>query len=391
MDFEAIRVDAYPIDPELTDTGNVGPDLSAAAHAYLETPRALVWRNPSPDWKLLVLLLPLASRLSLMANPIFGQLVRDWGHTVRFIGVDRHQCVYDFRSLLSDTTLRRLVASLARWLHEDDPHDGLPARAAEAATLDVLFAALGDNMLTILEARRDDWGRHLAREHRLEPGAPGSLFDRASRFPDFTAQLRQALRQELVSVEFYGKVLRSMDLREDAAERRAAALIEATLEPVTLVKLGRTRSGRHLGCYNWLLTGPRHAAQRAAVLGKLPLFAQFFADTLIDAQPRRRNGLIGAAEHGPRAPLDAQRDALRQAVDSGQDRAVVEALAAQFGVQVNVLRALWRQCPLALGAPPTWHLRQILLRLDSLPERGWPRDDGGWLDLASRAVPAVAG
>ena len=42
MDFEAIRVDGFPIDAELIDTGNVGPDLSAAAHAYLATPRALV-------------------------------------------------------------------------------------------------------------------------------------------------------------------------------------------------------------------------------------------------------------------------------------------------------------------------------------------------------------
>ena len=391
MDFEAIRVDGYPIDAELTDTGNVGPELCAAAHAYLATPRALVWRNPSPDWKLFVLLLPLASRLSLMANPIFGQLVRDWGHTIRFVGVDRHQCLYDFRSLLSDATLRRLVGSLARWLHHDGgAREGLPSRAAEAATLDVLFAALGENMLTILEARRDDWGRHLAREHRLEPEVPASLFDRASRFPDFTAQLHQALRRELVDVAFYGRVLRSIDLREAAAEQRTAALIEATLEPVTLVKLARTRAGRHLGCYNWLLTGPRHAAQRAYVLGRLPLFAQFFADTLIDAQPRRRSGLIGAAEHDTRAPR-GEDSPLRHAVDSGQDRAVVEALAIHFGVQVNVLRALWRHCPVALGAPPSWHLRQILLRLDELPERGWPRDDHGWLDLASRAVPAVAG
>ena len=101
-----------------------------------------------------------------MANPIFGQLTRDWGHSIRFIGVDRHQCIYDFRSLLTDVTLRRLVAALARWLHDDETHDGLPMRAAETATLDVLFAALGENMLTILEARRDDWGAHLARECR---------------------------------------------------------------------------------------------------------------------------------------------------------------------------------------------------------------------------------
>jgi hypothetical protein len=391
MDFEAIRVDTYPIDVDLTDTGNVGPDLTAAAHAYLATPRALVWRNPSPDWKLFVLLLPLASRLSLMANPIFGQLVRDWGHTIRFVGVDRHQCVYDFRSLLSDATLRRLVGSLARWLHDEaGAREGMPSRAAEAATLDVLFAALGENMLTILEARRDDWGRHLAREHRLEPDVPASLFDRASRFPDFTAQLHHALRHELVDVTFYGKVLRSIDLREAAAEQRTAALIEATLEPVTLVKLARTRAGRHLGCYNWLLTGPRHAAQRAYVLGRLPLFAQFFADALIDAQPRRRGGLIAVAENDTRTPRGGD-SPLRHAVDSGQDRAVVEALAIHFGVQVNVLRALWRHCPLALGAPPTWHLKQILLRLDALPERNWPRDDRGWLEFASRSVPAVAG
>lgn len=393
MDFEAIRVDAFPIDAELTDTGFVGPDLSAAAHAYLATPRALVWRNPSPDWKLFVLLLPLASRLSLMTNPIFAQLTRDWGHTVRFVGVDRHQCVYDFRSLLTDATLRRLVASLAQWLNAAGGRDGLPARAAEAATLDVLFAALGDNMLTILETSPEDWGRHLAREHRLEPGSPGSLFDRASRYPDFIAQLRQALRHELIDVGFYGKVLRSIDLREASAEQRAAALIEGSLDPVTLVKLGRTRTGRHLGCYNWLLTGPRHAAQRAYVLGKLPAFAQFFAEALIDAQPRRRSGLIGAAERDARLAQRAAdaRDALRQSVDSGQDRWVVEALAAHLGVHQNVLRALWRHCPASIGAPPTWHLRQILLRLNELPERAWPRDDTQWLEFASRSVPAIAG
>jgi hypothetical protein len=328
-----------------------------------------------------------------MANPIFGQLTRDWGHSIRFIGVDRHQCIYDFRSLLTDVTLRRLVASLARWLHDDETHDGLPMRAAETATLDVLFAALGENMLTILEARRDDWGAHLAREHRLEPQVPGSLFDRPSRYPDFMAQLHQALRRELIDVTFYGKVLRSIDLREGAAEQRIAALLEGSLEPVTLVKLGRSRAGQHLGCYNWLLTGQGHATQRAYVLGKLPAFAQFFAETLINAQARPRSGLVAAAEHERRAALlrpDDAREALRQAIDSGQDRWVIEALSAHFGVEHNVLRALWRHCPTALGAPPLWHLKEILLRLNELPERAWPRDDRQWLDLASRAVPTLA-
>jgi hypothetical protein len=389
MDFEAIRVDAYPLDADLLDAGNVGPDLSAASHAYLATPRALVWRNPSSDWRLFVLLLPLASRLSLMANPIFAQLTRDWGHNVRFVGVDRHQCVHDFRTLLTDGTLKKLVAALAHWLHDD--------RRSDSATLDVLFAALGDSMLTIIEQRRDDWGRHLAREHRLEVGIPDSLFDRTSRYPDFLAQLRQALRTGLVDVEFYGKALRSIDLREAAAETRVASLLEATLEPVTLVKLGRTRAGRHLGCYNWLLLGPRHAAQRAYVLSKLPAFAQFFADALIAAEPRRHTGLVAAAEHGPLRgasgwlrgrgdPLDA----LRQAVDSGQDRWVIEALAGHFGVQPNVIRALWRHCPTAVGTPPAWHLKQIVLRLNEVPERSWPRSDAQWIEFAGRSVPAIA-
>ena len=65
-----------------------------------------------------MLLPPTASRLSLMANPIFAQLTRDWGHAIRFVGVDREQCVHDFRGLLTDATLRRLVEALARWLHE---------------------------------------------------------------------------------------------------------------------------------------------------------------------------------------------------------------------------------------------------------------------------------
>lgn len=395
MDFQAVRVDRFSIDDELTDTGQVGPELAASAHAYLATPRALLWRNPSPDWRLFVVLLPLASRLSLMTNPIFSQLTREWGHSIRFLGVDRDQRVYDFRSLLSDATLRRLVDSLARWLHPGDagPPGGLAPQAAEVDTLDVLFAALGENMLTILEARREDWGSHLAREHRLEPGVAGSLFDRATRYPDFVSLLHHALRHELLDVHTYGKVVRAMDLREAAAEQRIAAMIEGSLEPVSLVKLGRTRAGRHLGCYNWLLTGQRHATQRAHVLGRLPTFAQFFAETLIDAQPRQRIGLVAAAEHDARAallrPANA-RDYLRQAVDSGQDRWVVEALSAHFGVSHNVMRALWRHCPPALGTPPTWHLKQILLHLNELPERAWPREDAQWLALSARAVPAVA-
>jgi hypothetical protein len=375
MDFEAIRVDSYPIDTELVDAGHVGPDLSAAAGDYLATPRALVWRNPSSDWRLFVLLLPLASRLSLMTNPIFAQLTRDWGHNIRFVGVDRDQCVHDFRGLLTDGTLRKLVAALAHWLRD--------GRRGDAATLDVLFAALADSMLTILEARRSDWARHLAREHRLDLGDADSLFDRASRYPDFMAQLRQALRHELIDVAFYGKVLRSVDLREAAAETRVAALVEATLEPVTLGRVERTRVGRHLGCYNWLMVGGRHATQRAYVLSRLPAFGQFFAEALLDQA--RRVGAGGWFD-APTGPVQA----LQQAIDSGQDRWVIEAIAAHFAVQPNVIRALWRHCPPALGRPAAWHLKQIMLRLNELPERAWPRGDEPWLDFAAASVPQIA-
>lgn len=396
MDFEALRVDAFELDTALTDPGEVGAELAASAGAYLATPRALVWRHPSPDWPLFVLLLPLASRLSLMANPIFGALVRDWGHGIRFLGIDRDQCVHDFRSLLTDQTLRRLVESLAHWLNAASPRQSAIQRAAEANTLDVLFAALGEATLTVLEARRDFWGEHLARTHRLEPEVDGSLFDRAHTLQDFLAQLRQALRLERIDVNFYGRVLRSIDLREAAVEQRIAALIEGALDPVTLVKLGRTPAGRHLGAYNWLLTGPRHAAQRADVLGKLPLFTQAFADLLIEGPAASAAGLIAEALHDPRSPNTSttDRDArarLRQAIDSGQDRWIIQTLAEHFDVHPSVLRMLWRHCPSVLNAPPTWHLKQILLQLNNLPTPFWPLEDEDWLELAQRAVPAVLG
>ena len=105
MTFTALRIDDLPLDQDLTDDATVGPDLAHAAHAYRSTPRALIWRNPSSDWQLLIVLLPLATRLSLMTNPIFGRLVRDWGMGIRFIGVDAEQSVYDFRELLDRPAL----------------------------------------------------------------------------------------------------------------------------------------------------------------------------------------------------------------------------------------------------------------------------------------------
>ena len=397
MSFSALHIDSLPLDEELTDAGAVGPELAHTGHAWLTTPRALVWRNASSEWPLLIVLLPLATRLSLMTNPIFGRLVRDWGHGIQVLGVDADRHVYDFRELLDQRVLVGLVDALARLI--DPAVDDQRSHGRDHPALDVLFAALARDMLTILDERRADWRRHLAREHRLlidrvgADLAPGtrSLFDRRARHPDFIAQLRQALRLDVIDMEFYGRILRSMDLREDAIERRIVAVIEGALDPVPLAKLRRTRIGPHLGCYNWLHADARAAAHRLTLLHKLPLLAQFVADRLIIGP-----GSAAAGERpiaAARLLADDERDLrlLARAIDSGQDSATVVAIARVFGVSANVIRALWRHCPSALGTPPEWHLRQILLALNERPERSWPSDADGWLALKAASAPAASG
>lgn len=406
-DAEFFTVDVVPIDRELQDAGSVGPELAQLAASYVNSPRAIVFRDPSSDWRLFVVMLPLASRLSLMTNPIFAHLTRAWGLNVRFVGVDRDQLVHDFRALLSDRTLRLLVDVLAR--SEVAPGATRPGNDA----LDLLFASLAEEMLTTLDRRRDDWGRHLDREHRVEQHAPGSLFDRTGRHPDFLASLRAALRDEIVDVDFYGRALRSIDLREDAIDARVRAVLESALDPVTLAKLSKTGAGLHLGCYNWLRIDPRHAAPRAHLLAQLPSFANFFADALVpidacargrdvDDEPRHDDPDPGARtaratfELRPIAARERSAHslywaaALKRAIDAGQDRATIEAIAQRFAVGDNVVRRIWRERPAGLGQPPAWQLGQILRQLQANGERAWPTDAAGWQSLIASAVPAEA-
>ena len=394
---ESIQADAYPIDAELRDDGTAGPELAWLARSYCDSPRALVFRNPSSDWRLFVVTLPLASRLSLMANPVFGQLTRAWGLNVRFVGVDRDGLAYDFRALLSDRTLALLVELLAR--RESGAGAGTVGRgrppggeAAGDRTLDVLFDALAREMLTVLERRDDDWRRHLARELRLEPNLPGNLFDHGGRYPDFLAALRGALRKGLVEVEFYGRALRSIDLREAAVDARIAALIESALDTVALAKLARTGAGRHLGCYNWLRIEPARAAHRAHMLASLPAFADFFAEALLAPESAGCAGfdLKPLAARSQSAHSLHWAGVLRRAIDAGQDRAAIEAIAQRFAVGDNVIRRIWREQPAALGQPPTWHLAQVLRRLHALGERDWPATAAAWRTLLAQAVPAEA-
>lgn len=399
MEFDALRIDAASVDADLQDAGTVGPELAHLAGVYQRSPRALAWRAPSPEWRLFVLLPPLASRLSLMANPIFAQLTRAWGLNVRFVGVDRDGLAYDFRNLLSDRTLRLLVELLG-------------AELDEAPALDALFGALAGEMLTVLERRGPGWGRHLDVEHRLEPLLPATLFARESRYPDFLALLRCGLRDEVFDLHLYGRALRSIDERELEVEQRIATLIESCLDPDTLALLQRTGAGAHLGGYNWLHLGARHRAARAHVLGRVPGLVTFLAETLVpvdaealgSADPQDDDPATDVGARAVRPTLDLRSvaarstslhsarcaDVLRRAIDAGQDRAVIEALAQRFAVGDNLIRRLWREMPTALGQPPTWHLRQILQRLHALGERHWPANDAQWQDLMARAVPMEA-
>lgn len=405
-EFEALRVDRYPIDDEICDAGTLGPEFAHLAGVYCASPRALIFRNPSSEWHLFAVLLPLGSRLSLMSNPIFAQLARAWGMNVRFVGVDRDHLIYDFRALLSDRTLGLLIDWLARI-------DQVPDAAARDAAqgLDVLFAALADEMLTILDDGTAARFRHLDLQHRLEPEVPGSLFDRATRYPDFLAGLRQALRDGIIDVDFYGRVLRSIDLREAAVEQRIAAILEDCLDPITCAKLARCGAGQHLGCYNWLQLAPRHAAARAHVLTALPAFAAFFADALVPlhASPPDPIDRIQFADPDPeRDPaasnydlprLAARRDTahnlhwasvLSRTVDAGQDRFVIEAIARRFAVDANVIRRLWHERPLELDQPPAWQLAPILHALAATELRDWPEGERQWRALVSHAIPVEA-
>jgi hypothetical protein len=428
-------VDRYPLDSELVDVGQVGPELAHLSQVYLDSPRALVFRNPSSEWHAWVLLLPIATRLSLLANPIFGQLTRAWGYNLRFVGIDHERRVFDFRSLLADDLLMQLIELLGQSQATNAPQaDGhvqgqLREQAQEQAqarvqarTTDVLFASLARDMLTVLDKRRSDWGKHLDTLHRLESGQRDSLFQRETRYPDFLQGLHRALRDELIDVHFYGRVLRSIDRREDAIEHRLAAFLESCLEPVAFAKLGKTSVGQHLGCYNWLHLSPRHAANRAHILRELPNFAGYFAESLVPLDtlsslpdPHETEDLFGLDESpldealqqgrtigaSPAMPtLDLAKlasrnetvhslrwaDSLRHAVDAGQDRAVIEALAHRFAVPDNVLRRLWRDKPFGLGALPTWQLVQVLRHLAGLAERAWPSDELGWASLLELAA-----
>jgi hypothetical protein len=130
----------------------------------------------------------------------------------------------------------------------------------------------------------------------------------------------------------------------------------------------------------------------------------------IEAQVRMVHGSAGANDETPRAgppspsfdlrPL-IERQAcvhgaehsgwLRRAIDAGQDRQIIDALAARLGVSANLVRRLWRDPPRALGQPPAWLAATLLRHLDQLPERAWPLNEDGWQQLIERASAMQTG
>ncbi|MEN9774981.1 MAG: hypothetical protein RL322_2051 [Pseudomonadota bacterium] len=397
--IEAVTAPAQAVDPELRDAGVCGPELAHLGSLYCDSPRALVFRTPSPDWRLMLLILPWASRLSLLGNPIFASLARQWGLGVRFIGIDRDHLVYDFRALLAERTLALLI-DLMRACEPGALH-------RDARWLDVLFDALASQMLTTLERRRSDWSRHLDRTHRLESGVATSLFSQQERHPDFSARLRQALREGTIDANFYGRVLRSVDRREAEVDARLNAIVIHHLDPATLTQLSFARAGQHLGCYNWLRLAPRYAPARAHLLQRLPWMADFLAETLVpleatrffggtDAEPGEapQETIVRPPDPPPVNPNALKPDStiddsLGQAIDGGQDRTIIETLALRLRVNPAVLRRLWREAPRALGTPAAWLLPTLVQQLAERPERQWPQADEDWQALIEHASDRV--
>ena len=81
---------------------------------------------------------------------------------------------------------------------------------------------------------------------------------------------------------------------------------------------------------------------------------------------------------------------LQRAIDAGQDRLIIEAIAHRFAVDDNLVRRLWREPPEALGQPPTWRLAQILRQLAERGPRQWPASEQDWSALIAAAIPSEA-
>jgi hypothetical protein len=345
--FEMLRVDSTPLDDVLEDAGVVGSELAYLAKEQRQLPRAWVWRDASSDWPLLTVLIPGSEPLWMLRHPVFTPIVRRWGLALRVIGVSRERMGFDFRALLDDATLRALLGALL-----DEPRH---------QPLDLIHETLARSMLQRLPGSNDAF-THLLRRGFVHPpclrtgdaefGPPRSLL---------LKRLQLALRDGQIEVELYSRALRALRQREYQIALRVGALLDASLDPLSL-KRGQSHSLRiHWGVYNWLHRNPRHAPARLHLLRRMPWIADW------------------ACEHLLQASAPASR--LQQSIDTGQESHVLEDLAQVFAVDPNLMRRLWRDASRLPESIDPWQLPRVLGWLNSFPERRWPRDDAQWLEV----------
>lgn len=206
-----------------------------------------------------------------MANPVFAQLTRAWGLSVRFVGIDREGLAYDFRELLTDRTLKLLVELL-----DVD-------RSDEPGLLDALFAALGREMLTILERRAAPAGAgtststtasspRLMTRSRARRATPTSSPNCARPCTTRSSTPRSTGARAALDRPARGRVRAARGcadrVRARAGDDGRQARAHEGRAPLGLLQLAA-----HLD--------PHHAAARAHVLGSLPGLATFFAETLV--------------------------------------------------------------------------------------------------------------
>lgn len=429
----------HPLDALLADPAEVGRAASLA-RAYLATPRCLLWWHPSRDWRVVVLLPPIASRMALLRNPIFGQLVRDWGTHLRAFGIDRDRQLRDLGPVLSDGALSRLMLALSRGPevgHDevlDVLLDALDNCSTGLGTMDVPKGqVIGFSQGSSLDPSRDpatahpayggDYGAYdggsygdpalgtsadrdpylppapLMRQGQLEPGQPGSLFDRAWRYPELLQALRDGLHAgdaPRLDQQLYVRLLAAIETRESMWEHAVAARLQGELDASVCAALQATRLRLHVGAYNWLLADAQHRPHRLNFLTRLPAFAPWAAETLL---PLHDDVALNPAGDDAwpddlrlRASLPQRRELdplLQRAIDGGQDRMIVATLAARFGITDNTIRQLWRDSPPHLEGLPSWQLPAVLHKLDATPARHWPRSANAWERWIVQCVPPV--
>ncbi|NCW18371.1 MAG: hypothetical protein EBW71_09280 [Betaproteobacteria bacterium] len=352
-----MTVDPCAIDAELEDAGAVGPELAFIAKEQRLLPRALCWRDASSDWPLLIVQIPGTEALWMLQHPVFTPIIRRWGMALRVIGISREAMAYDFRALLSDSTLAKLRSAL-----RDDP---------QQAPVDLIYQALAQGMLTRLHPS-GQMAKHLLREGYIHPNSEAIEPADSAHRPLLIKALQTALRRGQLDIGFYSRAMRAIRRRESLVQQRLAFIFEGALSPLSLQLCARLDPRIPWGVYNWLHRDPRHAAAREHLLRHLPWLGPWLANhLLLDVDSR-----------------------LQQVIDSGQDSLVLENLAAVFAVDPNLLRRLWRR-PIAMPAELNdWQLPRMLAWLQQKPERLWPADESSWdrlfEALALLSPPSIA-